>query len=51
MEVGRKESGEPFVIIHGPGQALLEQRGAVKILLSLSHTDRHAVAVAILEGG
>src|SRR5215813_8110507 len=24
MEVGRRESGEPYVILHGPGQALLD---------------------------
>src|SRR5262249_50341880 len=28
MEVGRKESGEPFVILHGAGQDLLKARGA-----------------------
>src|SRR5881394_751204 len=28
MEVGRKESGEPFVILHDKGQALLKARGA-----------------------
>ena len=51
MEVGRKESGEPFVILHGGGQRLLEARGAQRILISLSHTQNHAAAVAILEGG
>src|SRR5437588_11590034 len=28
MEVGRKESGEPFVILHEGGKKLLETRGA-----------------------
>src|SRR5947207_16021845 len=27
MEIGRKESGEPFVILHGAGQKLLAMRG------------------------
>src|SRR5881398_1127373 len=49
MEVGRKESGEPFVILHGAGQELLEGRGARLLLISLSHTQAHAAAVAILE--
>ena len=49
MEVGRKESGEPFVILHGAGQILLEKRGAAKVTLSLSHTSNHATAMAILE--
>jgi len=50
MEVGRKESGEPFVILHGGGRDLLEQRGARAVLISLSHTQNYAAAVAILEG-
>src|SRR3974390_679215 len=28
MEVGRKPSGEPFVILHEAGQKLLKERGA-----------------------
>jgi holo-[acyl-carrier protein] synthase len=49
MEVGRKESGEPFVILHENGLKLLNERGARMVHLSLSHTDQHASAVAILE--
>lgn len=49
MEVGRKESGEPFVILHDKGQALLLQRRAERVVISLSHTQAHATAVAILE--
>src|SRR5438105_2616151 len=49
MEIGRKESGEPFVILHGAGQQLFETRGASRILLSLSHTQAHAAAMAVLE--
>ncbi len=49
MEVGRKESGEPFVILHGPGEELLRSRNARAVLISLSHTQDHAAAVAILE--
>ena len=49
IEVGRKESGEPFVILHGAGLELLRQRGARAMLISLSHTANHAAAVAILE--
>jgi len=50
MEVGRKESGEPFVILHEPGKKLLAERNARVVLISLSHTQQHATAVAILEG-
>src|SRR5881392_905919 len=34
MEVGRKESGEPFVILHDDGQKLFERRGGAKCHLS-----------------
>src|SRR5205807_6374193 len=40
MEVVRKESGEPFVILHERGQALLKSRGAQRLLISLSHTQQ-----------
>ncbi len=50
MEVRRKESGEPYVVLHGGGQQLLEARGARQLLLSLSHTQTYAAAVAVLEG-
>ena len=51
MEIGRKPSGEPFVILHEAGQKLLETRGGRTVLISLSHTQVHATAMAILEGG
>jgi holo-[acyl-carrier protein] synthase len=49
MEVARRESGEPYVILHGKGETLLHTRGARIVLISLSHTEQHATAVAILE--
>ena len=49
MEVARKESGEPFVILHEAGQKLLLKRGGRIVHLTLSHTDQHASAMAILE--
>lgn len=49
LEVARKESGEPFVILHERGQALLNARGARAVLISLSHTQSHAATVAVLE--
>jgi holo-[acyl-carrier protein] synthase len=50
MEVRRKESGEPFVVMHGKGQELFTTRGAKKLLISLSHTQNYASAVAVLAG-
>ena len=50
MEVRRKESGEPFVVLHGKGMELLALRGGRIVHLSLSHTENYAAAMAILEG-
>jgi holo-[acyl-carrier protein] synthase len=49
IEVRRKETGEPYVVLHDDGLKLLEQRSARRLHLSLSHTENHATAVAILE--
>src|SRR5712675_3614941 len=46
IEVGRKESGEPFIILHEGGKKLLEERKARVVVISLSHTQEHAAAVA-----
>ena len=50
MEIRRKESGEPFVVLHGKGKTLFETRGAKQLLVSLSHTENYAAATAVLEG-
>lgn len=49
MEVARRESGEPYVILHGKGEELLKARGGRAVLISLSHTQQHATAIAIME--
>jgi holo-[acyl-carrier protein] synthase len=50
IEIRRKESGEPFVVLHGQGRELLAVRGARQLHISLSHTEHYAAATAILEG-
>ena len=50
MEICRKESGEPFVVLHGKGKELFASRGAKQLLVSLSHTQNYAAATAVLEG-
>jgi holo-[acyl-carrier protein] synthase len=50
IEVGHRESGEPTVLLHGTARTLLQERGGQRILLSLSHTAAHAIAVAIIDG-
>lgn len=49
MEIRRKESGEPFVVLHGKGGELFAARGAKQLLISLSHTENYAAATAVLE--
>jgi holo-[acyl-carrier protein] synthase len=49
MEIRRKESGEPFVVLHGKGPKLFESRQARQLLISISHTEKHAAVVAVLE--
>jgi holo-[acyl-carrier protein] synthase len=50
MEIRRRESGEPWVILHGKGKLLFEARGARQLLVTLSHTENYATATAVLEG-
>jgi holo-[acyl-carrier protein] synthase len=50
MEIRRKESGEPFVVLHGKGEQLFASRHAKRLLISLSHTTNYAAVTAILEG-
>jgi holo-[acyl-carrier protein] synthase len=49
VEVRKKPSGEPFVVLHDKGLELMTARGADHLHLTLSHTEVHAVAFAILE--
>jgi len=50
VEIRRKASGEPFVVLHGKGEQLFASRGAKRLLISLSHTQNYAAASAVLEG-
>jgi holo-[acyl-carrier protein] synthase len=50
MEVGRKETGEPFIVLHDGGLHLMKARQGRVVHLSLSHTQTYATAMAILEG-
>jgi holo-[acyl-carrier protein] synthase len=50
MEIRRKESGEPFVVLHGKGKKLFESRQAKRLHVSISHTEHYAAVVAMLEG-
>lgn len=50
IDVRRKESGEPYVILEGGAKQLAEERRVSKISISLSHTEHYAMAVIVMEG-
>jgi len=50
MDIRRKESGEPFVVLNGKGKKLFDARCAKKLHVSISHTQQYAAVVAVLEG-
>jgi holo-[acyl-carrier protein] synthase len=49
IDVHRKPSGEPFVVLEGKAKQLAVDRGVGKVWISLSHTEHHAFATIILE--
>jgi holo-[acyl-carrier protein] synthase len=49
IDIRKKKSGEPFLVFSGPAQALASQHGVKSALITLSHSDRHAVACVVLE--
>jgi holo-[acyl-carrier protein] synthase len=50
MEICKKESGEPFVVLHGKAKQLFESRQANRLLVSISHTEHYAAVTAVLAG-
>jgi holo-[acyl-carrier protein] synthase len=50
IDIQKKPSGEPFLVFSGPAQELASQRGVASALISLSHTERHAIACVVLDG-
>jgi holo-[acyl-carrier protein] synthase len=50
IEVRRKPTGEPFVILHGEGAKTAARLGITELRLTLSHSDHYAVAHALALG-
>src|SRR2546428_1181607 len=50
IDIRKKESGEPFLVFSGPAQELAAKRSVTSALITLSHTEHHAVACVVLEG-
>ena len=49
IDIQKKPSGEPFLVFFGPAQELAKKRGVTSALVTLSHTERHAMASVVLE--
>jgi holo-[acyl-carrier protein] synthase len=49
VEVASRESGAPYLVLHGPVLELFNNSGATAAHLSISHTTEHAIAQVVLE--
>ncbi len=47
IEVIKNENGQPEILLHGDAAEFAAERGAVRLLCSLSHTDAMAQAVVV----
>ena len=49
VEVASRESGAPYLVLHGPVLELFKSSGATAAHISISHTSEHAIAQVVLE--
>ena len=50
IDIQKRESGEPFLVFSGPAEEFAAKRGVTSALITLSHTEYHAIACVVLEG-
>jgi holo-[acyl-carrier protein] synthase len=50
MEIRKRESGEPYAVLHGKGTDLASTRGVTEVFVSLSHCKDYAAAQAVIVG-
>ena len=50
IDIQKRASGEPFLVLSGAAQELAKKRGITAALVTLSHTEHHAMACVVLEG-
>jgi len=50
IDIRKKPSGEPFLVFSGLAQELAAKRGVTSALITLSHTEHHAIACIVLDG-
>ena len=51
LEICRRPSGAPYVVLHGKGAELAAARGITTVFLSLTHTRAYAAASAVAVTG
>jgi holo-[acyl-carrier protein] synthase len=49
IDIQKKASGEPFLVLSGPAEAFAAKRGVTSTLITLSHTENYAVACVVLQ--
>jgi holo-[acyl-carrier protein] synthase len=49
LDVRKKESGEPYVVLSGGAARMADERGIAKVWITLSHTEESAMATIVLE--
>jgi len=50
MEIARKDSGEPELVLSGVGQAYAKEKGIAEVKISLTHAHHYAAANAVALG-
>jgi len=48
LEICKRDSGEPYVQLHGKGVELAQARGVTELFVSLSHCKEYAAAHAVI---
>ncbi|MEP6568539.1 MAG: holo-ACP synthase [Acidobacteriota bacterium] len=49
VEIASRESGAPYLVLHGTVLELFNSSGATAVYVSLAHTTEHAIAQVVLE--
>jgi holo-[acyl-carrier protein] synthase len=49
IDVRKRPSGEPFLVFAGGAEKMAKERAVSNALITLSHSDQHAVATIVLE--
>ncbi len=50
MEIRKRDSGEPYAVLHGKGVELAMARGVMEVFVSLSHCKDYSAAQAVIVG-